>query len=59
MAEHQASVVVSAPVELVFAMLIHFNDFPKVMRFVAELRENGDRGAAGRTRPERLQLHLS
>jgi uncharacterized membrane protein len=47
-------VVVSAPVEQVFAMFTHFNDFPKYMGFVAELRENGDRGAAGRTRPERL-----
>jgi uncharacterized membrane protein len=36
-AEHQASVVVSAPVEQVFAMFTHFNDFPKFMGFVKEV----------------------
>jgi uncharacterized membrane protein len=35
-AEHQASVVVSAPVEQVFATFTHFNDVPKFMRFVKE-----------------------
>ncbi|HZC78718.1 MAG TPA: SRPBCC family protein [Ktedonobacterales bacterium] len=37
MAEHQASMVVNAPVEQVFAMFTHFNDFPKFMRFVKEV----------------------
>ena len=37
MAEHQASVVFSASVKQVFAMLIHFNDFPKFMGFVKEV----------------------
>lgn len=37
MAEHQASVVISAPVEQVLATFTHFNDFPKFMRFVKEV----------------------
>jgi uncharacterized membrane protein len=36
-AAHQASVVVSAPVEQVFALFTHFTDFPKFMRFVKEV----------------------
>jgi uncharacterized membrane protein len=36
-AGHQASVVVSAPVEQVFAMFTHFIDFPKLMRFLKEV----------------------
>lgn len=37
MAEHQASVVVNAPVEQVYPMFTHFNDFPKFMSFVKEV----------------------
>lgn len=37
MAEHQASVMVNAPVEQVYPMFTHFNDFPKFMRFVKEV----------------------
>jgi len=37
MADHQASVVVNAPVEQVYALFTHFNDFPKFMRFVKEV----------------------
>jgi len=29
MAEHQASVTIDAPVEQVYALFSHFNDFPK------------------------------
>jgi uncharacterized membrane protein len=37
MAEHQASVTVNAPVEQVYPMFTHFNDFPKFMHFVKEV----------------------
>jgi len=37
MAEHQASVMVNAPVTQVYPMWTHFNDFPKFMRFVQEV----------------------
>jgi uncharacterized membrane protein len=37
MADHQASVMVNAPVEQVYALFTHFNDFPKFMRFVKEV----------------------
>jgi uncharacterized membrane protein len=37
MAEHQATVVVNAPVEQVYPMFTHFNDFPKFMRFISEV----------------------
>ncbi len=37
MADHRASVVVNAPVEQVYAMFSHFNDFHKFMRFVKEV----------------------
>ncbi len=37
MVEHHASVVVNAPVEQVYPMWTHFNDFPKFMRFVKEV----------------------
>ena len=37
MADHQASVLVNAPVEQVYPMFTHFNDFPKFMRFVKEV----------------------
>src|SRR5262245_21750616 len=37
MAEHQASTVVNAPVEQVYPMFTHVNDFPKFMRFVKEV----------------------
>lgn len=37
MAEHQASVTVDAPVEQVYALFTHFNDFPKFMHFVKEV----------------------
>ena len=37
MAEHQASVMVNAPVDQVYQMFTHFNDFPKFMHFVKEV----------------------
>ncbi|GCE48694.1 polyketide cyclase/dehydrase/lipid transport protein [Thermosporothrix hazakensis] len=37
MVEHSASVVVKAPVEQVYQLFTHFNDFPKFMRFVKEV----------------------
>jgi uncharacterized membrane protein len=37
MAEHQASVTVDAPIEQVYALFSHFNDFPKFMHFVKEV----------------------
>lgn len=37
MAEHQVSVLVNAPVEQVYPMFTHFNDFPKFMHFVKEV----------------------
>ncbi|MGE5334822.1 MAG: SRPBCC family protein [Nitrososphaerota archaeon] len=37
MAEHHVSVLVHAPVEQVYPMFTHFNDFPKFMRFVKEV----------------------
>lgn len=36
-ATHHASVVVNAPVQQVYAMFSHFNDFPKFMSFVKEV----------------------
>lgn len=35
--EHHASVTVNAPVDQVYAMFTHFNDFPKFMSFVKEV----------------------
>jgi uncharacterized membrane protein len=37
LADHQASVKVNAPVEQVYALFTHFNDFPKFMHFVKEV----------------------
>lgn len=37
MAEHHASITVNAPVEQVYPMWTHFNDFPKFMHFVKEV----------------------
>jgi ribosome-associated toxin RatA of RatAB toxin-antitoxin module len=37
MAEHHASVTVNAPVDQVYDMFTHFNDFPKFMSFVKEV----------------------
>lgn len=37
MADHQVSVLVNAPVEQVYPMFTHFNDFPKFMHFVKEV----------------------
>jgi uncharacterized membrane protein len=37
MAEHHASVTVNAPIEQVYALFTHFNDFPKFMHFVKEV----------------------
>lgn len=37
MADHHASITVNAPVEQVYPMWTHFNDFPKFMRFVKEV----------------------
>lgn len=37
MAEHHASVTVNAPVEQVYALFSHFNDFPKFMSYVKEV----------------------
>ena len=34
MAEHHASVTVGAPVQQVYGLFTHFNDFPKFMSFV-------------------------
>ncbi|GHO80744.1 hypothetical protein KSD_85150 [Ktedonobacter sp. SOSP1-85] len=36
-AEHHASVVVNAPVNQVYALFSHFNDFPKFMSFMKEV----------------------
>ena len=37
MAEHSASIEVSAPVHQVYELFTHFNDYPKFMTFVAEV----------------------
>lgn len=37
MAEHSASVAVNAPIDQVYALFSHFNDFPKFMHFVEEV----------------------
>jgi uncharacterized membrane protein len=37
MAEHHASVTVGAPVQQVYGLFTHFNDFPKFMSFVKEV----------------------
>ena len=37
MAEHSASVIVYAPVQQVYTLFTHFNDFPKFMRFIKEV----------------------
>ncbi len=37
MAEHSASVTVSAPLHQVYALYTHFNDYPKFMTFVKEV----------------------
>jgi uncharacterized membrane protein len=37
MAEHHASVTVNAPVNQVYGLFTHFNDFPKFMSFVKEV----------------------
>ena len=37
MAEHHASVAVNAPVQQVYTLFTHFNDFPKFMSFVREV----------------------
>ena len=37
MSDQRASVVVNAPVEQVYTLFSHFNDFPKFMRFVKEV----------------------
>jgi uncharacterized membrane protein len=42
MSEQRASVVVNAPVEQVYALFSHFNDFPKFMRFVKEVTYDDD-----------------
>jgi len=42
MAEHYASVIVSAPANQVYALFTHFNDFPKFMSFVKEVTYHDD-----------------
>ncbi|MGZ6388211.1 MAG: SRPBCC family protein, partial [Ktedonobacterales bacterium] len=37
MAEHHAAITVHAPVEQVYPMWTHFNDFPTFMHFVKEV----------------------
>ena len=37
MAEHNASVVVNAPADQVYALFTHFNDFPKFMTYIKEV----------------------
>jgi DNA segregation ATPase FtsK/SpoIIIE-like protein len=37
MAEHSASVIIQAPIQQVYTLFTHFNDFPKFMRFVKEV----------------------
>ncbi len=37
MARHAASIVVRRPVEQVYPLFTHFNDFPKFMHFVHEV----------------------
>ncbi|HEX6541134.1 MAG TPA: SRPBCC family protein [Ktedonobacterales bacterium] len=37
MVQHQASVRVNRPVEQVYPMFTHFNDFPKFMHFIKEV----------------------
>jgi hypothetical protein len=43
MAEHSASVIIYAPVQQVYALFTHFNDFPKFMRFVKEVTYYDDK----------------
>ncbi len=42
MPDQHASVVVNSPVEQVYALFSHFNDFPKFMRFVEEVTYSDD-----------------
>lgn len=37
MADHKVTVIVNAPVEQVYPLFTHFNDFPKFMHFVKEV----------------------
>src|SRR5581483_2664465 len=37
LAEHHAAVTVDAPVQQVYELFTHFNDFPKFMSFVKEV----------------------
>ena len=37
MAQHSASVIVNAPVDQVYTLFTHFNDFPKFMSYVTEV----------------------
>ena len=37
MAQHSASVIVNAPVNQVYTLFTHFNDFPKFMTYVTEV----------------------
>lgn len=39
---HQASVVIDAPVHQVYTLFTHFNDFPKFMSFVKEVTYHDD-----------------
>jgi uncharacterized membrane protein len=40
--DQQASFVINAPVEQVYALFSHFNDFPKFMHFVKEVTYDDD-----------------
>ena len=42
---HQAGVTVDAPVNKVYALFTHFNDFPKFMSFVKEVTYNDDQSS--------------
>lgn len=42
---HSASVVVDAPVQQVYALFSHFNDFPKFMSFVQEVTYHDDQNS--------------
>lgn len=42
MADHRATVVVNAPIDQVYPMFTHFNDFPKFMSFVKEVTYSDD-----------------
>ncbi len=43
MAQHSASVTINAPVQQVYQLFSHFNDFPKFMSYIKEVTYRDDR----------------